>query len=35
MQRKMLEKIEDMMLYIIELKNENEALKNDIAKLKN
>jgi hypothetical protein len=35
LQRKMLEKIEEMMLYIIELKNENEALKNDIAKLKN
>jgi hypothetical protein len=34
LQRKMLEKIEEMMLYIIELKNENEALKSEIKTIK-
>ncbi|MFN4234300.1 MAG: hypothetical protein ACK4IK_05785 [Bacteroidia bacterium] len=34
-QIKLLEKDEEMMLYIIELKKENEALKQDIISLKN
>ena len=34
LQRKMLEKMEEMMLYIIGLKNENEALKTEVTKLK-
>lgn len=34
LQRQMLEKMEEMMLYIIELKNENNTLKNEVSKLK-
>ena len=35
MQARMLKKIEELTLYVIELKKENEAIKSELNKLKN